>query len=412
VRASFLFLVVLLGALPGSARAQFPGGGAGHQGQGQQSHQGKAQPVPDSTGIIPRPSNKSGCSSFDLQIGASGSISIARAPDGSPPCGPIIPTVTGLPTYDSSTHVVRVQLALTNSGLVRLHAPALLIGNLGSLVPAGRRPNASILHFINPDSAAPDSVTHRGAESFWRFDTLLYSPKAPPVTGEDGAIVLPAGMTSMPRTVAIQVAPGISAFRLNIGAMGMYVFTVPAQPALRVPADEIEDSRAPGNSITGDPHFPGRVVRNKLWLMFRKDATAEQREAAIELVDGVVVGGTIRASSAGGGGIANAFINEAMADNGATSPRDKGGESGQRRRSARACNPRSRRAPANSGRDPGRTGRRRSRHSPALKDWKVESRKTQKINKFRLAAVFAPRIRGSQRCVTSSAHFRLRAFWL
>lgn len=40
--------------------------------------------------------------------------------------------------------------------------------------------------------------------------------------------------------------------------------------------------------------FRGRVVRNKLWLLFRPGASAEQREAAIEAVNGMVVGGSMR----------------------------------------------------------------------------------------------------------------------
>jgi hypothetical protein len=286
-----LFPLLLAAILPVSLGAQAPGGtrGGGHQGGGKH---GAAQPVPDSTGIIPRPATRNGCGSFDVRVGEGGSVSIART--GDPPCGPIQPTIVGSPTFDPSDRLVRVPFALENSGLVRLHAPALLIADVGSLIPVGRRLSAATLHFVDPESTAPDSITRRGPESFWRFDNLLRTPGAPPVTGEDGAIVLSAGKTSMPRTVAIQVAPGIAAFRLTLTAIGTYVFTVPAQPPTRVRNDELEDSRAPGNSVTGDPHFPGRVVRNKLWLMFRQGATADEREAAIEQVDGVVVGGTTR----------------------------------------------------------------------------------------------------------------------
>jgi hypothetical protein len=38
------------------------------------------------------------------------------------------------------------------------------------------------------------------------------------------------------------------------------------------------------------------VTRNTFWLLFRPGATAEQRQAAIEAVDGMVVGGAVRGS--------------------------------------------------------------------------------------------------------------------
>jgi hypothetical protein len=72
--------------------------------------------------------------------------------------------------------------------------------------------------------------------------------------------------------------------------------TVPRRPPDSVSRDELLDSRSPENVIVEDPHFPGRVVRDKLWLLFRREASAEDREAAIESVNGIVVGGTIRGS--------------------------------------------------------------------------------------------------------------------
>jgi hypothetical protein len=87
------------------------------------------------------------------------------------------------------------------------------------------------------------------------------------------------------------VPHGVTALRVTLYGSGATVFTVPAQAPDHVPLEEIEDSRLPGNIVTNDPRIPGRVVRNKLWLLFRDGATPEQRQAAIDVVQGVVIGG-------------------------------------------------------------------------------------------------------------------------
>ncbi len=296
------FLVALVGS-PELAAGQMSGGGGGgggHKGGGGGKSGGKQVEVPDSTGIVPRPAVKSGCGAWDVRVGENGVATVTPVTTNSVDepittrCGPVQPTVAGSAVFNAASRIVRIPLALENLGIDRLHPPAALVGSVGSLIPVGRRPSATVLQFVGADSTAPDSVTRRGPETYWFFDKLLLTPGVPPLTAEDGATVLAPGATSLPHVVAVQMAPGVSAFRLNLSAMGTYVFTVPAQPATHLSMEEMEDSRAPDNVITGDPHFPGRVVRNKLWVLFRHDATEEQREAAIDLVDGVVIGGMTR----------------------------------------------------------------------------------------------------------------------
>jgi hypothetical protein len=128
----------------------------------------------------------------------------------------------------------------------------------------------------------------------WTFDKLLQPPAHDAVTADDGSIVLPPGDTSAARPVTIAVPQGVTGFRVTLQGQGTYVFTIPLRAPDRVSTEEMEDSRSPDNLVTNDPRFPGRVVRDKLWLMFRSDATAEARQAAVDAVEGVVLGGMVR----------------------------------------------------------------------------------------------------------------------
>ncbi len=98
----------------------------------------------------------------------------------------------------------------------------------------------------------------------------------------------------MAQSIDLEVPAGAAAFRITLMGFGTYVLTVPARPPNRVPPNELHESRSPDNVVTGDPHFPGRVVRDRLWLLFQRDATPEQREAAVEAIDGIIVGGSMR----------------------------------------------------------------------------------------------------------------------
>jgi hypothetical protein len=111
--------------------------------------------------------------------------------------------------------------------------------------------------------------------------------------------VLRPDATSAARLIDLEVPPGVTGVRISLRGFGTYILTVPARPADTVSVHEVVDSRSPDNVITGDSHFPGRVVRNRLWLLFRPDATAEQREAAVEAVNGIVLGGVIRGTGNG-----------------------------------------------------------------------------------------------------------------
>jgi len=172
--------------------------------------------------------------------------------------------------------------------------PATAGGGQPPTVAALTIPQGEALHFTDADVQPIDSTSPAPPNPRWSFDKLLQKPSHDPVTADDGSIVLPPGDTSAARPITIAVPRGVTAFRVSLQGEGLYVFTVPGRAPDTVPREEMEDSRAPDNLVTNDPHYPGRVVRNKLWLMFRPDATPEARQAAVDAVDGVVVGGMLR----------------------------------------------------------------------------------------------------------------------
>jgi hypothetical protein len=314
----------------------------------QQHGGGKREGPPIDSAAVPRPDIKTGCAAFDVRITA-GTL-VTAVPTLGLPCGPIEPILVSTPAYDSAHRTVEMSIALINGGVDRLHAPAALVAGQGALTitggapaprpiqpappapiapptpvdspkapppssaapgtvvlvgggtplsaaPTSRGPGAGptdALQFLGADQQHVDSSSPAPTTVRWSYDKLLQPPSHDPVTADDGTIVLPAGDTSAKRTITILVPRGVTAFRVNLQGSGTYVFTVPGRAPDAVSRDEMDDSRSPDNIIANDPHFPGRVVRDKVWLMFRPDATPEQRQAVIDSVGGVIVGGMIR----------------------------------------------------------------------------------------------------------------------
>jgi|SRR5579863_319458 len=260
---------------------------------------------------VPPPITKTGCATFELRIDGEARVAVTRTPEAE--CGPISPVIVGIPSLDVGRGTVHIPVALHNGGQNQLHAPAWLTAPVGSIiVTAAVSPPSSFTLGTERPSAAPKTDPHYlggdphrdsvGAEpgvARWSYDTLQSPATGPLVTAADGSVVLPPDGTSEARSIDLAVPPGVTGLRITLKGFGTYVLTVAARPPDAVPVDELRDARSPNNAITDDPRFPGRTVRNKLWLLFRPGATAEQREAAIEAVNGIVVGGAERSTGNG-----------------------------------------------------------------------------------------------------------------
>ncbi len=237
---------------------------------------------------IPPPATKTGCAEFDVRLGRQG---VTVTPIAGAACGAVQVAIAGTPAFDTARRVVQLPVALHNTEILQLHAPAAVLARPGSLAITAGTPAGGALRYAAVDSIAGDSLRAGRPDAHWVFDQSLGAPSAPPVVASDGATVVPPGGMSGPRMVGVAVPRAVTGFRVTLYSAGTNVFTVPVPAPDQVPLEELEDSRAPDNIVTNDPRIPGRVVRNKLWVLFRDSASAEQRQAAVDLVQGVVIGG-------------------------------------------------------------------------------------------------------------------------
>lgn len=249
--------------------------------------------------IVPPPVIKTGCATFELRI--DGETHVAVTAEHVAECGPINPVIVGIPSVDAGRRTIHLPVALHNGGTLQLHGPAWLAAPVGSIVTTAEesRPSpAASPHYAGGDTRR-DSAGAEPALAWWAYDTVQLATSGLPGRAADGSVVLPPGATSAARLIDLEVPPGVTGIRISLRGFGTYVLTVPARPADTVSMHEFVGSRSPGNVITGDPHFPGRVVRNRLWLLFRPGATAEQREGAVEAINGIVLGGVVRGTGNG-----------------------------------------------------------------------------------------------------------------
>jgi hypothetical protein len=248
--------------------------------------------------VVPPPVIETGCATFELRI--DGEAHVAVTPERVAECGPISPEIAGIASLDAGRRIVHLPVALHNGGLLQLHEPASVAASAGSIVTtADSRPSPTgSPHYAGGD-ARHDSAGAEPVLARWAYDTVQLATSGPSGRAADGSVVLRPGATSAARLIDLEVPPGVTGVRITLRGFGTYVLTVPSRPADTVSVHELLASRSPDNVITGDPHFPGRVVRNRLWLLFRPDATAEQREAAVESVNGIVLGGVVRGTGNG-----------------------------------------------------------------------------------------------------------------
>jgi hypothetical protein len=239
-----------------------------HPDKGRSHHAGA---VHDSVGVPPA-ATKTGCGEFDVHL--NGIQGVTVIPIAGSACGAVQVAISGTAVFDSARRIVRLPMALRNAEILQLHTPAAIFARPGSLAIVGGTPATGAMRYADADSIAGDSLRTGRPDARWTFDRSLGAPPAPLTVASDGETV---------------VAPGAMSGSRMIGVTN--IFTVPAAAPDQVPLEEVEDSRQPENIVTNDPRFPGRVVRNKLWLLFRDSASVEQRQAAVDLVQGVVIGG-------------------------------------------------------------------------------------------------------------------------
>ena len=215
-------------------------------------HQGVTQ---DST-APPAPQTRQGSATFSVSLASSATPTVSTV--GGSETGEVLPAIFGAASYDASRSIVRLPIVLRNDGRLRLHAPAAIDARASDLrVDAGVavRP----LRFMNAD------MSHRA----------------------DGFI--PPHESSPMRWVEVSVPSGVSAFHVTLHAQATVLFTIGPRAASTTP-DSIEKHMQV--QIFTHNEMPGHVTRDLLWLTFKRNATVEDRQEALDAVNGTVVGGT------------------------------------------------------------------------------------------------------------------------
>ncbi len=220
-----------------------------------------------------------GCARLHIRVGP-GSAATVTAVDQGSACraDELDVRVDSAPVFDAATGVLRLPVVLRNLGTIALGAPARLTfiadsANLfdqdGNLLPG------------KPDIVAhnADSANASGRIGVWRYDAYL----APSGTQQ----VLAAGATSQRRWLELRSTDWKNAVRISLRASAVEPSPniVPALPPDNIPK-ALMDSL--GSILMTDGLL---LIPDLLAVRFVLGATQAQRQAAIDAVRGVVVGG-------------------------------------------------------------------------------------------------------------------------
>lgn len=220
-----------------------------------------------------------GCARLHIKVGP-GSTATVTAVDQGSACraDELEVRADSEPVFDAATGVLRLAIVLKNLGTIAMGAPARLTfiadsANLfdqnGNLLPG------------KPDIAAynADSANASGRIGVWRYDAYL----AP--NGQSQ--VLAAGATSQRRWLEFRSPNWNNAIRISLSASAVEPSptVVPALPPQNIPKalmDSLGSIVMPSGKL---------AIPNLLGVRFVLGATQAQRQAAIDAVSGVVVGG-------------------------------------------------------------------------------------------------------------------------
>jgi hypothetical protein len=187
--------------------------------------------------------------------------------------GTLVPQLDGAIEYDANRGVVRLPLALRNDGRLRIHAPADISGDASV--------TSAPVHFANPDLVA------QSGRPKWTYDRYL---GASPTSSTHPMTFVAPHTVSQLRWIEIAVPPTESSFQTTLAASGTIVFTI-APRAVTTTSDSVLHQAE--TNVFAHNEMPGRVTRDVLWLVFKPTATIEDRQEALDAVDGTVVGGSL-----------------------------------------------------------------------------------------------------------------------
>ena len=253
-----------------------------------------------------------GCAKWTVTL--TGGSGITTAVASHPSCGPIVPALTSAATYDPVTKTISLPIAISNTWTREVVSPARVYAWNDSLVittPTGLTNGTSgtYIRLTAMDSTIGSSAATFKNARLWRYDAIL-APAGQPQT------LLPSG-GSTTRAIQMQVVSGSPmVFTVVLRVQAQNAHPVAMIPLLGKPPGTFADT----NLILDAANFgPAKVVKNMVDLMFVRTATQAQRQAAIDSVLGVVVGGLkitsngdgfylVRLPTSTGAGLAAALI--------------------------------------------------------------------------------------------------------
>ncbi|HEV3048863.1 MAG TPA: S8 family serine peptidase, partial [Longimicrobium sp.] len=223
-----------------------------------------------------------GCTGFTFNTANRANVTFTESAD--PACGGVRPVIAGQPAFDAQGLVLRIPVAIRNGVPDPLQNPArvwsaenlLKVLQTEGIIAGTQTP----LLFTNADSAAPDLTAGAAIRSAWRYDARL--PQ------RNGTAFLQPDSVSAAGWVEVAVHPAVKSFQVVLHASaGIPAVSVPAA----IPDSVPEAVYAAANVESSSELMTGRFLRNVAVVMFREDATQAQKETAVRLVQGEVVGG-------------------------------------------------------------------------------------------------------------------------
>ncbi len=238
----------------------------------------------DLTAGTPTPEPERACAQLTVALHGNTLDQVVLAP-AAPSCGTALGIVLAGPAQlDAKRNVLRVPVALTNSGTRMLRAPARVYGWDDSLLvtsPSGLAKNkhtATYLALANPDSAISSTGTAYPGAVLWRLDSLLAASGLSPH--------LAPGAQSSPRWIEIAVKQGVQGLSAMLWAE--VAVAIPAAPIVVV-----ADTTVTGSPLGDTSAYVGDLIA------YRFTARAGYENVAVR-VDGraAPASGTVMADAA------------------------------------------------------------------------------------------------------------------
>lgn len=220
-----------------------------------------------------------GCARFTIEP-KSGWLSIRVAEH--PSCGPAVPTVAGNPMYNMETGEATIPIRIDNRG-TRMLRPSLRLHAWHDSTSITAPDSLAGVHdavvFLEPDSVIADTARHRAASRMWKYDEQIQYTTFPER--------LKPGEGTQRRLIKVKLKPGITSFDLILHADAQEIPPVPAVAPDTVP----RWAYGPDNAEWNSAKIPGVYMKDLLLVLFRKGVAQADRQAAIDLVGGEVIGG-------------------------------------------------------------------------------------------------------------------------